>query len=429
MTKVGVALVGFGTIGTGVLEILQSNRELILNRTGVDINLKYIVDIDIKTPRRVMPDSSVRMTTDYTEALKDPEIAIIIELVGGTGFALKLVEESLRAGKHIVTANKALLAEKADAVFGLRNELGMVIGFEGSVAGGIPIIRTVTNALAADNITALYGIVNGTTNYILTKMSEEKMDFKTALRQAQELGFAEADPTLDIGGFDAAHKIAILGALAFNCPIPYQQVYVEGIDSVHLEDVSYAADMGYILKLIGVARIDSDERVEFRVHPTLLPEKHQLAAIRNEFNAVMIESRYLGTSLYYGRGAGSTPTATAVMSDIISIGRSLDNPERSAKYQVFNNYPVKPMADIESRYYLRFNVRDQVGVLSGISGIFSEYNISISSVVQHETKIGDHVPLILTTHRAKEGNILTALERIEKLEYSNGKGIMIRILD
>ncbi|NPV02589.1 MAG: homoserine dehydrogenase, partial [Brevinematales bacterium] len=359
----------------------------------------------------------------------DPAVEIIIELVGGTGFALQLVEESLRAGKHVVTANKALLAEKAGIVFGLRNEVGKVIGFEGSVAGGIPIIRTVTNALAADNITALYGIVNGTTNYILTKMSEEKMDFKTALGQAQELGFAEADPTLDIGGFDAAHKIAILGALAFNCPVPYQQVYVEGIDSVDLIDVSYAAQMGYVLKLIGIARIDADERVEFRVHPTLLPEKHQLAAIRNEYNAVMIESKYLGTSLYYGRGAGSRPTATAVLADIISIGRSLDNPERSAKYQNFNNYPVKPMGDVESRYYLRFNVRDQVGVLSGISGIFSEYSISISSVVQHETKTGDHVPLILTTHRAKESNILSALERIEKLEYSNGKGIMIRILD
>ncbi|OHD55985.1 MAG: hypothetical protein A2Y33_11030 [Spirochaetes bacterium GWF1_51_8] len=429
MAKVGVAIVGFGVIGTGVVEILQKNRELIRNRTGVEIDLKTIVDIDIMTPRRVKPSPDVHFTTDYKEVIADPEVDIVVELVGGTGFALNLVEESLRAGKNVVTANKALLAEKSEAVFGLRNKVGKVIGFEASVAGGIPIIRTVTNALAADNIKAICGIVNGTTNYILTKMSEENWDFQTALKKAQELGFAEADPTLDIGGFDAAHKIAILGALAFNCPIPYDKVYVEGIDKVNLCDIKYAGEMGYVLKLLGIARIDDSDQVEFRVHPTLLPNKHQLAAVRNEFNAVLIDSRYLGTSLYYGRGAGSLPTATAVLADIISVGRSLDNPERSVKYNSFNNYAIKPMGEIESRYYLRFNVADQVGVLSKISGIFAEYNISISSVVQHEMKIENNVPLILTTHLAKEKNITSALDRIEKLDFSNGRGIMIRIME
>lgn len=427
MNPIGIALIGFGTIGTGVIEILQTNRELIRKRAGTDIRIKYVVDKDTTTSRRVQPEG-VAITDDYKAALNDPEVHIVIELVGGTDFSYKLVEESLKAGKNVVTANKALLAEKGAALFALSHEADKVIGFEASVAGGIPIIRTLTNALVGDNVSAIYGIVNGTTNYILTKMFEESLDFETALKQAQELGFAEADPTLDIEGGDAAHKIALLGALAFNNDLTFEQVHAEGISGINLEDVHIAGDLGYVIKLLGIAKIEGEE-IELRVNPTLVPENNQLASVRNEFNAVMIESKFLGTSMYYGRGAGSQPTATAVVADVISIARSIDLPSRTSKYSRFNSYPVKPMGDIRSRYYVRFNVQDKVGVLSKISGIFGSNNISIASVLQFERSENEFVPLILTTHSAVEKDIVKSLDEIEKEEFSKQRGVMLRILD
>ncbi len=427
MSKVGVALVGYGTIGTGVVEILQENAAVIEKRTGVSVELKYVVDKDLTTPRRVRPN--VEMTPDYKKAIADPETDIVVELVGGTGFAYQLVEETLAAGKNAVTANKALLAEKGTPLFELANRKGVTIGFEGSVCGGIPIIRTITNSLVGDNISAIYGIVNGTTNYILTKMYEENLQFDVALKQAQELGFAEADPTLDIGGFDAAHKIAILGAIAFNNHITYDQVYVEGIQNIHLDDVKIAGELGYVVKLLGIAKRDGGDSIELRVNPTLVPAQNQLAAVRNEFNAVMLESEFLGNSMYYGRGAGSRPTATAVVADILSIARSIDKPARTSKYSQFNNLKVKAMGDVQSRYYLRFTVVDKEGVLSFISGVFGKNHISIASVIQKERSATDYVPLILTTHTAYERDIVKSLDEIEKSEMTNGRGVMLRMLD
>lgn len=426
MRQVKAALVGFGTIGSGVVEILENNREQIQKRTGVDIVLKTIVDKDLTTPRRV-ESKNAKKTADYLEALNDPEIEIVIELVGGTGFAHKLVEDSLKAGKHVVTANKALLAEKGAGLFQLANEKKRAIGFEASVCGGIPIIRTVTDALAGDNIQSIYGIVNGTTNYILTKMFEEEMDFDTALKQAQKLGFAEADPTLDIGGHDAAHKIAILASIAFNTPIDAHSVYTEGITAIQLEDVKNARELGYVLKLLAVAHFDG-KSVEVRVTPCLVPEENQLAAVRNEFNAVLIESEYLTKSLYYGRGAGSRPTATAVVADIIDIAKAADMAHLTTKSVQFNQYPLKPMGEIESRYYIRLNIVDRPGVLSKITGIFGNYQISIASVVQKERKANDLVPLVLTTHEAKEASILKALSEIEQLDFSSDRAILIRVM-
>ncbi len=429
MPKVKIALAGFGTIGTGVIELLEGNKEIIKNRTGLEIEIKYIIDIDWETPRRVESITALKIS-DYKTALADPEIAIVIELIGGVDFAYKLVEKSLIAGKNVVTANKALLAERGMPLFQLAKENSKSIGFEGSVCGGIPIIRTVYEALSGEKIQSIYGIVNGTTNYILTKMTEDALDFDTALKQAQELGFAEkVNPSLDICGYDAAHKITILASLAFNTPIEYSQVYTQGIKNMELEDIYNADELGYIIKLLAVAKLDPDNTVEVRVNPTLVPKDNQLAFVRNEFNAVMIESEFLGNSMYFGRGAGSRPTATAVVGDVINIAKSLNNPDGYLTYSQFNNYPVKKIGEIESRYYVRFNVIDKPGVLSKISGVFGNYQISIASVIQKERSKTDYVPLIMTTHAALEKNINQALDEIEKMDFNKKRGIMLRIME
>lgn len=428
MPKISLALVGYGTIGAGVVEILENNRELILKRTGVEFEIKYLVDKDWTTPRRVEAKHGKRIT-DYHEILKDKDVSIVVELAGGTGFAYSVIEDSLKAGKNVVTANKALLAEKGFPLFDLARQSSLAIGFEGSVCGGIPIIRTVSEALTGDNVQSIYGIVNGTTNYILTKMTEEKMSFESALKQAQKLGFAEADPTLDIGGFDAAHKIAILSSLAFNTAVRYDQVYVEGISGIELEDVANAQELGYVLKLLAIAKKDPDNSVEVRVNPTLVPLDNQLASVRNEFNAVLIESEYLGNSMYFGRGAGSRATATAVVADIIDIGIFIDDPTKTTKYLQFNDHPVKPIGNISSRYYVRFNIVDKPGILSRISGIFGNHNISIASVIQKERSATNYVPLIMTTHEARENDIIRALDEIEKEAFNKKRGVMLRIID
>ncbi len=426
--QLNLALVGFGTIGSGVVKILQDERKLIEQRTGVDLNLKYVVDKDFTADRGVEIQAAQKVT-DYRIALEDSDIDVVIELVGGVGFANILVEECLKAGKNVVTANKALIAEKGMPLLTLAKEKNLVIGYEASVAGGIPIIRTVSDALAGDRIQAVYGIVNGTTNYILTKMIEENEGFADALKEAQRLGFAEADPTLDIEGFDAAHKIAILGAMAFNCPIRYDEIAVEGITGIQLEDVKIADELGYVIKLLAIAKIDEDQSIELRVNPSLIPRENQLAAVRNEFNAILVESASLGDSMYYGKGAGSLPTATAVVADLIDLAKFGEFRYRTSKFTAFNDYDFKPMGEIMSRYYLRFGVMDQPGVLSHITGVFGEKHISISTVNQKERKEGSFVPLILTTHLAKEQNILDAIEEIAAKEYVRDKGVMIRIVD
>ncbi len=428
MSRAGIALVGFGTIGCGVIKILENDFEAIKLRTGIDLDLKYVIDKDWITPRSV-EIKRAKKSSDYKEALQDKDIDIIVELVGGTQFSYTLVEEALKAGKNVVTANKALLAERGAPLFQLAREQNKSIGFEGSVCGGIPIIRTVGDALVGDKINSIYGIVNGTTNYILTKMLEENLSFTMALKQAQKLGFAEADPTLDVNGFDAAHKITILAELAFNTPIRFENVYTEGIEGVHLQDIKIAAELGYVLKLLAIAKLDPDNTVEVRVNPTLVPKGNQLAYVRNEFNAVLLESAYLGNSMYYGRGAGSLPTATAVVADIIDIAKSVQNPNNTFKYRNFNNYRLKSIGDIEARYYLRFNVLDKTGVLSRISGIFGTNNISIASVIQKERSKTDYVPLIMTTHAASEKNIIKALDEIERIDFTKQRGIMLRIME
>ncbi len=428
MPGIGIALVGFGTIGSGVVKILEEDFEAIRKKTGIELFLKYVADKDWDTPRNVEIKRAKKIT-DYHEALNDKKIDVIIELAGGTGFAYTLIEEALKAGKNVVTANKALLAEKGLALFELASERNLSIGFEASVCGGIPIIRTVSDALVGDNIYSIYGIVNGTTNYILTRMFEDNLNFTMALKEAQKLGFAETDPTLDVSGTDAAHKITILAELAYNTCIRFEDVYVEGISSIHLKDIKNAAELGYVLKLLAIAKLDPDKTVEVRVNPTLVPKENQLSFVRNEFNAVLIESAYLGNSMYYGKGAGSLPTASAVVADIIDIAKSIPGPVSSLRYRCFNNYPLKIIGDIETRYYVRFNVLDKPGVLSKISGIFGDNNISIASVIQKERSKTDYVPIIMTTHAAFEKNIVKAFDEIEKLYFSKQRGVKIRIME
>ncbi|MGC8764647.1 MAG: homoserine dehydrogenase [Brevinematia bacterium] len=426
--KIKIAIIGAGTIGGGLINILNKERETILKKTDIDIEIKYIIDKDAERLEKAVFSGAIK-SKDYKDALKDKEVEIIVELVGGKDFAYSLIEEALKNNKNVVTANKALLAEKGLELFRLAEMLNKTIGFEASVCGGIPIIRTIYDALAGDKIEGIYGIVNGTTNYILTKMYEENISFSAALKEAQKLGFAEADPTLDISGIDAAHKIAILAQIAFNTEIEFDNVYVEGINKIELEDIKNADELGYILKLLAIAKLDPDNSVEVRVHPCLVSKENLLAFVRNEYNAVFIETEYFGNSIYYGKGAGANPTSTAILADIIDIAKNNQNSQSRTKLKHIFKLNVKDIGEIESRYYVRFLVPDRPGVLSKISGIFGENNISIASVIQKERSKETYVPLIMTTHTAKEKNLLNALNEIEKLDFSKKRGIMIRLID
>ena len=426
--NVKIAIIGIGVVGSGVLKLISKMKNLIAKRKNVNIEVKYAVDKD-KTRLDAINIPSIIKTDNYKDALKDPEVKIVVELVGGTDFAYRLIKEALESGKNVVTANKALLAEKGYELFELAKKMKRSIGFEASVGGGIPIIRTIFDALCGDKIVGVYGIVNGTTNFILTKMYEENISFKEALHEAQQLGFAEANPKLDISGYDAAHKIAILAQLAFNSKVEFKDVYVEGIENIELEDVKNADELGYIVKLLAIAKLDTDNSIEVRVHPCLVSKENQLAFVRNEYNAILIESEFFGDSMYYGKGAGAFPTATAVASDIVEIAKNLSFDITSTKLNMFFDFKVKNIGEIESRYYVRFLVPDKPGVLSKISGVFGQHNISIASVIQKERSKETYVPLIMTTHSAKEKSMITALNEIEKLDFSKKRGVMLRILD
>ncbi len=429
MKKVRLGLIGFGTIGSGVVKNVLQNNELFKKRRGFELELKYICDIDITRDRGVKVDKNT-LTTDWKKVVDDKDIDIIIELVGGVDFPNEIVSRALDNGKHVVTANKALIASKGESIYQKAMEKKSLIGIEASVAGGIPIIRVIKEALAADRIQAIYGIINGTTNYILTKMIDESMPFETALKKAQELGFAEADPTLDINGGDAAAKISILSSLAFNTMAGYNDVYTEGIDGIDLQDVKYAISMGYTVKLLAVTKLDEKGDVELRVNPCLVPETNSLASVKNEFNAVLLESEFLGKSMYYGRGAGSLPTASAVMSDIISIAESIVNHSEYSHFKdnAHTKRRIKNINELESRYYLRINTEDKPGVLAKVAGILAAKNISIAEVHQKETH-NEAVPVILVTHKAKEKDFKDCISEIDKLDFIKKASVFIRLVE
>lgn len=423
---VNIGLIGFGTIGSGVVETLNRNLPLIEEKVGVEVVLKKIVDLDIVTDRGVQVDPHI-LSTNVDDILEDPDMDIVIELIGGYQPALKFILKAMENGKHVVTANKALLAKHWEEILETAFKNGVRVCFEASVGGGIPLLEPLNDSLAANQIQSIYGIINGTANYILTKMSEEGREFEEVLKEAQALGYAEQDPTFDVEGHDTAQKLIILTILGFGVFIKQEKFHVEGISLITPQDILFASEeLGCVIKLLAISQL-ADGELEVRVHPTLVPKDHLLAAVKGVFNGVYIVGDVVGPVMMYGPGAGMLPTASAVVSDCMDI---IGDPNKPLLYgpQNTNVDSIKPIADVVSRYYLRITAIDKPGVLHAISGILSDLNISIESVNQERRDEGQEVPIFMVTHHAKEQNMLLAVERIESLESITKDTVFIRLL-
>ncbi len=423
MKSVHIGIIGFGTVGKGVYNLLAKNASLIEKRSGISIKIKKICDLD--TAMVTSYAKEIEVTDSWQEVVKDKEIDIIIELIGGINPAKEIVLEAMKNQKSVVTANKKLLAESGMEIFELANSSSAKLGFEASVAGGIPCIDSLKNGLVGNRIKSVIGILNGTTNYILTKMTESPEPFDKVLKTAQDLGFAEADPTFDIEGFDAGHKIALLSMIAYNKSVDFSSISIEGITKIDAIDISFAKDMGYIIKLLGISK-EIDGTLDIRVHPTMLPEKHPLAAVNDEFNAVMFDGDMTDPILLYGKGAGSYPTASAVVSDIVDIAIKESIEEQSITLLEKSEY-VTPNDRI-SRYYIRIYTDDKSGILSKISGVLGDHNISISSVMQKESD-SEYIPLIIMTHEAKEDSINDSIKEINNFDFIRQDVMVIRVED
>ncbi len=420
--EIGIGLIGFGTVGTGVVRILQNNADLIEGRLGQRLVLRKIADLDIKRDRGI-PIQKDMLTTDAYEVIDDPTVDIVVELIGGIEPAKSFILRALELGKPVVTANKALLAQHGAEIFGKAAEKGIPLGFEASVGGGIPVLKALREGLVADNIEAILGILNGTSNYILTRMTEEGLDFKRALSQAQRLGYAEAEPSLDVDGVDAAHKLTILASFAFGTWIDFKCVYVEGIRDISPLDIEFSREFGYRIKLLAIAKRVGG-KIELRVHPTMIPEGHLLSQVQGVYNAIYIVGDSVGPTLLYGQGAGSAPTGSAVVSDLVDIvrrGRLLRLPSFA------EGRPLKDIEDLRCPYYLRFTAVDRPGVLSKISGILGENDISIASVIQKGRTKRGAVPIVMMTHEAVERNIRRAIEEIDALDVIKDSTKLIRV--
>ncbi len=430
--RVKVGIVGCGTVGTGTVKLLIENSKLIEKRLGFPIHLVKVADLDWERNREFDVPQTIR-TTDYREVIDSSDI--VVELVGGTTFAKRLMLEALERGKHVVSANKHLLAEEGEEIFLLAKEKGLRIGFEAAVGGGIPVIKALREGLIGNRIKNIYGILNGTTNYILTRMFEEGLDFEAALREASQKGYAEADPSLDIDGWDAAHKINILASIAFGRYFEFKRIHVEGIRDINSLDVELGRELGYTLKLLAIAKKLNSE-VEVRVHPTFLHSEEPLAKVSSVYNAVMIEGDFVGKTMYYGKGAGSLPTASAVVSDIIDIAKDIVSGGRFLESMPvdWESEDIKLRENFYSRYYLRFDVPDRPGVLAAISRILADNNISIASVLQKEMvcKLAGKenepiVPLVILTHKAYELDVQKALQEIKNSPVVEGEPVLIRV--
>ncbi len=426
---VSIGIVGFGTVGTGVVRILLEKSKFLEKRLGFPLVIEKIADIDIKRKDKMKLPQNV-FIQNAEAVMNNPTIDIVVELIGGIHPAREYILNAIKKGKHIVTANKLLLATRGSDIFNAAQKNKIEVGFEASVAGGIPIIKIMRESLVGNRIQAIYGIINGTSNYILTKMTEDGIDFSTALREAQALGYAEADPTLDVEGIDAAHKLAILASLSFGVPFPLRKIYTEGITRIAPLDIRFASEFGYTIKLLAIAKY-TNGYIELRVHPTMLPKEYLISSVNNVFNAVYIEGDAVGSALYYGRGAGDMPTGSAVVSDIVDIARNIKagavNRITGAGMPEGQNLRIKKMEDVLSSYYLRFSAIDKPGVLSRISGILGKYNISIKSVIQKGRKKEKAVPLVMMTHIAREKDVVFALKEINKLSVVSGKTMYIRV--
>lgn len=426
---INIGIIGFGTVGTGTAKVLIGNRDIISLRTGFDINLRRIADVDIKRDRGIKLPKGV-LTTDAEKILNDTEIDIVVELIGGKRPAKDFILKAIRNKKHVVTANKALLATEGNEIFTEAKKHGVEIGFEASVAGGIPIIKVIREGLIANRIMAVYGIINGTSNYILTKMTDEGIEFSDALKEAQRLGYAEADPTFDIEGIDSAHKLAILASLAYNIPLSFDEIYKEGITRITSQDIEFAGELGYKIKLLAIAKA-SDGKVELRVHPTMVPKDYLISKVDGVFNAIYVNGDAVGDTLYYGRGAGDMPTGSSIVSDIVDIARNIKKGATGRIPGIGSvksaGLKIKNIEEIEAMYYFRFSAFDKPGVLSKISGVLGKYNISIASVIQKGRKVGEAVPLIVLAHRAKERDVSKAVAEIDKLPVVADKTLYIRV--
>jgi homoserine dehydrogenase len=433
MSKINIGIIGFGTVGAGAYEVLCANRDIIASRVGAEVVVKKIADLDIVTDRGIAfpPDRSL-LTVDPMEVIRDPEIHVVVELIGGLDTAKTLILEALKAHKHVVTANKALLAEHGTDIYQAAQANGVGLGFEASVGGGIPIIGAIKDGLSANRIQTLIGILNGTSNYILTRMTQEGLPFDEAVAEAVRLGFAEDPPTLDVGGVDAAHKLAIIISLAFGAPVSFKEIFREGIVDVTPDDIRFADEFGYGIKLLAIAK-DLGDRIEARVHAAMIPKNHILANVNEAFNAIYLEGDFVGPNLYYGLGAGRRPTGSAVASDIIALARDITSRNRVRVPPLAHvNGPVRevviqPMEDLVTPYYFRVSALDRPGVLSRIAGVLADHQISISSVIQKGRGKKGPVPIVMLTHEARESAVQKAVSLIDRLNVVAEKTMVIRV--
>lgn len=432
MQSVKIGILGLGTVGGGTVNVLKRNSKEISRRAGRDIEIYLAADKDLSRERSC-DLSGIELTDDAFQLVNDPEIQIVVELIGGTGIARDLVMQAIANGKHVVTANKALIAMHGNELFASAQEQGVTIAFEAAVAGGIPIIKAMREGLAGNRIEWLAGIINGTGNYILTEMREKGRNFADVLVEAQALGYAEADPTFDVEGIDAAHKLTILASIAFGIPLQFYKCYTEGISKISQEDMQYAAELGYRIKHLGIAR-KTQQGVELRVHPTLIPQRRLIANVNGVMNAVVVKGDAVGPTLYYGAGAGSEPTASAVVADIVDIVRALtSDPENRVPHLAFQpdaikDTPILPIGDIVSSYYLRIQTEDKPGVLANITRIFSEQGINIEAILQKQPEDEDGlVPIIMLTQPVVEKNMDEAISQIEALDTVKDAIMRIRM--
>ncbi|MBI4378635.1 MAG: homoserine dehydrogenase [Nitrospinae bacterium] len=431
MKSINLGLIGFGTVGAGVVKILRQNEGIIERKLGAKLNLKWIADLDIERDRGVKVEKNI-LTKDAYVILNDPSVDIVIELIGGYEPARTFILHALKNKKHVVTANKALLAKDGIEIFETVSRNGVDIGFEASVGGGIPIIRSIKEGFPANNIQSIYGIVNGTCNYILSKMSDEGKSFHEVLKEAQALGFAEANPNFDIDGIDSAHKITILASLAFGARVDLEKVYTEGISMITPIDINFARDFGYRIKLLAITKRVGSE-IEVRVHPTMVREENPISRVNGVLNAIEVTGDMVGENMLIGKGAGALPTGSAVMSDVLEISRNILNGgvNRVSPLSFLPRYiedvKIKSIRDIVSEYYIRFSVLDKPGVLSTISGVLGNHSISIASVIQKGRGEKGGVPLVLMTHSAKEEDVQHALSEIDKLDVVFDKSVLIRV--
>jgi homoserine dehydrogenase len=425
MKPIQVGLLGLGTVGLGTFNVLRRNQEEIQRRAGRGIEITMVADLNIERARELV-GAEVTVVADARAVIANPDIDIVVELIGGYGIARALVMEAIAAGKHVVTANKALLALHGTEIFAAASRKGVMVAFEAAVAGGIPIIKALREGLSANRIEWIAGIINGTTNFILSEMRSKGLDFGVVLKQAQELGYAEADPTFDIEGVDAGHKAALMSAIAFGVPVQFGSAYIEGITRLQAADITYAEQLGYRIKLLGITKrreVDGKVGIELRVHPTLVPSKRLIANVEGAMNAVVVHGDAVGTTLYYGKGAGAEPTASAVVADLVDVTRlQTADPEQRVPHLAFQpdalaSTPILPIDEVVTSFYLRLQVADQTGVLARITGIVAEHGISIDAVLQRESADGEaQTDVIILTHDTVEGRMNAAIAQMQALE-------------